>query len=97
MKFADEQDGVGHLKSGVAAEKIADGDIGRTPQRTFCLMGEVVVEEQRCTFVWEDNGDTGEVCAEAGEEVRGDVFEERHIVTVYRRLLLRVTSSMELE
>ena len=31
MEFADEQDGVGHLQFGMAAEKIADSDIGRTP------------------------------------------------------------------
>ena len=77
MEFADEQDGVGHLKPGVAAEKIADGDISRTPQWTFCLMGKVVVEEQRGTLVREDDGDTGEVGAKAGEEVGGDVFEKR--------------------
>ena len=33
----------------------------------------------RGTLVGEDDGDTGEVGAEAGEEVGGDVFEERHI------------------
>ena len=77
VEFADEQDGVGDLEFGVAAEEVADGDIGGTPQRTACQTGKVVVEEQRGTFVGEDYGDTGEVGAEAGEEVRGDVFKKR--------------------
>jgi hypothetical protein len=77
VEFADEQDRVCYLECGVAAEEVADGDIGGTPQRTACQTGEVVVEEQRGTLIGKDYGDTGEVGAEAGEQFFCYMFKKR--------------------
>jgi hypothetical protein len=45
VEVADEFDRIGNTQGGMAAEEIADGDIGRTPQRLMCETGQVFVEE----------------------------------------------------
>ena len=84
MEFAYEQDGVGDLQWGVAAEEVADGDVSGAPQGLASLTGKVIVEKQRSTFVREDDGDAAEVGAEFGEQVGGDGGEECHYFIVYR-------------
>ena len=58
MQLTDQQDGVCHLEVGMRAEQVADGDIGRTPDRLACQTGKVLVEEQRCTLVGEHHRHT---------------------------------------
>ena len=86
VELADEQDWVCNLEPGVATEEVADGDIGGTPQRTACLTGEVVVEEQRGALVGEDDGDAGEVGAEAGEQFFCYMFKKRNHILLKQRI-----------
>jgi hypothetical protein len=64
----------------VAAEEVADGDIGGAPDGASCEAREVVVEEERGALIGEDNCYAGEVGSISGDEVGGDGFEEVHFV-----------------
>ena len=63
VEFTDKQDRVGHLQVGMTAEEVADGDVGRTPERLSGEARKMLVEEERCTLVGEDNGYATEVGA----------------------------------
>ena len=76
VELTDEQDGVGNLQLRVAAEEVADGDVGGAPEGLTSEAGEVLVEEERGTLVGEDDGHAGEVGAISGEQVGCYVFEE---------------------
>ena len=69
MEFADQFDRVGHLPMAMTAEQVADGDIGRTPKGTPCLTGQILIEEESCPFVGENDSDTRQVCTIFVEEV----------------------------
>ena len=47
----------------MTAEEVADGDVGRTPERLSGEARKMLVEEERGTLVGEDNGYATEVGA----------------------------------
>ena len=53
VEVTDQFDGVACLQGGVAAEEVADGDVGRTPHRSPRQSGQVFVEEQGSPLVRE--------------------------------------------
>ena len=57
VELAHQLDGVGYLSLTVTAEEVADGNIGRTPERFACQTCQMFIEEQGGTFVGEDNCD----------------------------------------
>ena len=57
VQLAHQLHGVGHLQRGVAAEEVADGDIGRAPDGLASLACQVVVEKEGGTLVGEDHGE----------------------------------------
>ena len=74
VELADEQDGVGDLQRRVAAEEVADGDIGGTPDGVPCQTGEVLVEEQRGAFVGKHHRHARQVGAVSLEQIFCDRF-----------------------
>ena len=63
MELADQLDGVGHLSLAMTTEEVADGDIGRTPERFSCHTCQMLVEKQGRTLVGEDHRDARQVGA----------------------------------
>ena len=76
VQVADEFDRVSHLQVGMATEEVADGDIGRAPDRMTYLSHQFLVEKQAGTLVWEDHSHMTEVGAIFLEDILCYVFEK---------------------
>ena len=76
IKVADKFDGVGNTSAGVTAEQVADGDIGGRPEGFSGQAGQGVVEKQRGSLVWKNDGRVGQVVAILFENVLSYVFKK---------------------
>ena len=76
MEFADQLDRIGYLSRTMASEQVADGDIGRTPERFACKTCQMLVQEEGCAFIRKDHRDVRQVSAVFSEQISCDIFEK---------------------
>ena len=76
VEVAHQFDGVAHLSVGMVTKQFTDGHIGRTPERAPRMTGEILVHEERGSFVGEDDRCAREVRSVFVEDILCYIFQE---------------------